>query len=312
MNNTQRWVILGFSLGIILIFLFGTLSYYKKSQFVFSTSYASAIGRLEVNVIPECGDGICDASYESCSSCSADCGTCPSVSEVVSGGGGGGGLGREEIIYMLDFNKEDTYLIDVSEGDKIIVVIGESTYEFKVREFKKDEYVILGLDGVSYLISWNEVGLWDFDNDGVNDLELGFQDEKLKLKKISVVEKRAAGAPPNFEKKRVRLPILGYPTESPVLAAALIFVGLISLIGLGFIIYYVFKLGMFEGRLRNQVLNLKRLSKRYTYDYFKTERLKERIRLQKSVLRKAYKAGHIRKKFYNEAIKELNKILKGL
>jgi uncharacterized membrane protein len=40
-----------------------------------------------------CGDSICDATYgESCSTCSADCGSCP-TSTVTSGGGGGGGGG---------------------------------------------------------------------------------------------------------------------------------------------------------------------------------------------------------------------------
>lgn len=37
-----------------------------------------------------CGDNICNG-VESCNSCSADCGSCPVVSEPPSGGGGGGG-----------------------------------------------------------------------------------------------------------------------------------------------------------------------------------------------------------------------------
>ena len=43
-----------------------------------------------------CGDGTCD-SDESCSSCSTDCGACPSYS---SGGGGGGGGGSTSLGYV--------------------------------------------------------------------------------------------------------------------------------------------------------------------------------------------------------------------
>ena len=41
-----------------------------------------------------CGDGVCDSQTgESCSSCSSDCGTCPSGGNPGGGGSGGGGSG---------------------------------------------------------------------------------------------------------------------------------------------------------------------------------------------------------------------------
>src|SRR3989344_1518370 len=51
----------------------------------------SAVSLADQNVKPPqagCGDGVCGA-LESCSSCSSDCGVCPSTPP--SGGGGGGG-----------------------------------------------------------------------------------------------------------------------------------------------------------------------------------------------------------------------------
>ena len=50
-----------------------------------------------------CGDGTCNAG-ESCSSCSADCGVCPSG----GGGGGGGGGVSEEKQKNLEINVDDT------------------------------------------------------------------------------------------------------------------------------------------------------------------------------------------------------------
>ena len=60
-----------------------------------------AVTKLDLSVtgVVICGDNVCD-STESCSSCSKDCGACPSTTPPSSGGssGGGGGGGGSSII----------------------------------------------------------------------------------------------------------------------------------------------------------------------------------------------------------------------
>ena len=70
-------------------------------------------------IAEKCGDGVCDSSKESCSSCSADCGSC-SVTNNNNGGGGGGGAvagtnGTGGVTYNL------TYLTELCAGKNIII-----------------------------------------------------------------------------------------------------------------------------------------------------------------------------------------------
>jgi len=62
----------------------------------------SAILSLTVAAGVVCGDGTCDAT-ESCSTCPADCGTCPAAGP---GGGGGGGGGGGEKLPPIGFDVE--------------------------------------------------------------------------------------------------------------------------------------------------------------------------------------------------------------
>lgn len=65
-----------------------------------------------------CGDYACDAS-ENCSTCAADCGTCPKPKPKPSGGGGGGGSPRPKpVVNVTSDSTSGTVSFDVKEDSE--------------------------------------------------------------------------------------------------------------------------------------------------------------------------------------------------
>jgi subtilisin family serine protease len=102
------------SLGVYSCEFTSNESHYKISGL--SHSAVSEVGNF-------CGDGIVN-NGETCSSCSADAGTCPSTPSSSSGGGGGGGGGasttKQNIISTTAYEMKQGHNITIEKNDAII------------------------------------------------------------------------------------------------------------------------------------------------------------------------------------------------
>ncbi|MBI2449114.1 hypothetical protein HYV49_02350 [Candidatus Pacearchaeota archaeon] len=113
-----------------------------------------------------CGDNICDGSIigESCSSCSTDCGQCPTPDTGTSGGGGGAprviAKPINETILIPTIEKIDivegaTSSIEIDKEESIVIDVYGSSYELSF--VITDEGVIVKSFSGDYLIPRNEV-----------------------------------------------------------------------------------------------------------------------------------------------------------
>jgi hypothetical protein len=87
-----------------------------------------------------CGDGICNSSLsESCSSCSRDCGSCPTETSSPSSGGGGGGGGISTKTYSIsEYNLSIGYNNRIAIGDKINFVISGNNHTIEAKKINKE------------------------------------------------------------------------------------------------------------------------------------------------------------------------------
>lgn len=85
MPRNKKIILTNFAFLILVLAIFP--SFVNAVETYGSATYGSGIYGLA-----ECGNSVCE-STESCSSCSADCGSCPSEAAAPSGGGGSGGGG---------------------------------------------------------------------------------------------------------------------------------------------------------------------------------------------------------------------------
>ncbi|MBI2449872.1 hypothetical protein HYV49_06295, partial [Candidatus Pacearchaeota archaeon] len=116
-------------------------------------------------IVGYCGDAICDSSIgESCSSCSTDCGQCPTQDSGTSGGGGGGApkiIAKpvNETILIPQIEKIDivegaTSSIEIDKEESIIIDVYGSSYELSF--VITDEGVVVKSFSGDYLIPRDE------------------------------------------------------------------------------------------------------------------------------------------------------------
>ncbi len=106
----QKRVIILFLISFVIISANLYLSFIKQPI----TGETTAQGRVYITVATSCGDGSCNGG-EICSTCAADCGSCPSAEVAVSAGGGGGG---SVIMKKKDFSvNKAVFKVMVRQGE---------------------------------------------------------------------------------------------------------------------------------------------------------------------------------------------------
>ncbi len=113
-----------------------------------------------------CGDGICGRN-EDCSSCPADCGTCPEEERRPSGGGGAGGM-----MFDIDFTRVESKLVTGYEGDSIIFTFNGITAHTMVIESVEDGSIKVRAGSGEAVIGLDEAGRIDMNLDGRDDLNI--------------------------------------------------------------------------------------------------------------------------------------------
>lgn len=320
MNELQERLVLGFALLIVIASLvLPVYLMYKSGVFVSPTARASAVGSIELTVSTAiCGDGVCDAGLEDCSSCPADCGPCavPEVPETPGGGSGGGGgstgLSGSYVTHMLDFRLNDWYVVKLYREDRVITVFDDKTmYRFEVTELIVYDHLTLRLEdsGMSYLIEWAEFGLFDFDNDGNNDLQISFLDDEVKWLNLGVM----VGEPsllPSFEKEKEDVTA---GMQFPQIIKRFDFILLVLIIlalALAVFIYHQIKI---HGLEKKHGRKMSVLSREYRKVRLKREERAElRVKLNKKMrsLREAHSSKIISENAYKKGTDRLDKLLK--
>lgn len=123
-----------------------------------------------------CGDGNC-GSGESCSSCSVDCGSCPTDDDDDddSSGGSGSSSGSSRKTYTVDFTLKDVYSYDnLRENDRFIMNFPGKNKKYVLEiqdEFSSETEFDLD-DGSNFRISKNSNKNLDVDSDGKNDVDV--------------------------------------------------------------------------------------------------------------------------------------------
>ncbi|PIN85949.1 hypothetical protein COV19_07065 [Candidatus Woesearchaeota archaeon CG10_big_fil_rev_8_21_14_0_10_44_13] len=132
-----------------------------------------------------CGDGTCGTG-EDCSSCSTDCGSCPTVEKpaaVASGGGGGSGVN----MFDIDFSKLDEKIFTRYAGEKIVFTFNGVTPHNIYLKNVEEGYIVVSLDkGADNTVNIKETKKIDINGDGVGDIIIFYmsmdQDKKAQIK----------------------------------------------------------------------------------------------------------------------------------
>jgi hypothetical protein len=132
-------------------------------------NYSSSLGSASLTIIGVCNNSICEPD-ESCSSCSVDCGSCPS-----GGGGGGGGRGHQT------FSPSESqlavgYTTNYYEGDRTKFSFGNETHYISVETIGANSVLVtiysLPMRITLFLGDAKKV---DINGDGYYDLLLRFE-----------------------------------------------------------------------------------------------------------------------------------------
>ena len=100
----------------------------------FSLTVFAATTNLTVTVTSGpavCGDGSCNGD-ESCSTCSSDCGTCPSTGGGGGGGGGGGYTPPATSVILQGKAYSNASLTVLKDGQVIVMTKADSSADFKI------------------------------------------------------------------------------------------------------------------------------------------------------------------------------------
>ncbi len=90
-----------------------------------------------------CGDNTCNGA-ESCSSCSTDCGSCPSSSSSSSGGGGGGGGGGGSFTTPDSSDRLSSTFVSMRSGETYTVKGGRENLAVTSVSFSIDKFILKG------------------------------------------------------------------------------------------------------------------------------------------------------------------------
>jgi hypothetical protein len=131
-------------LAIFLIIILSAFAYTVIDKKILTTSRVTNQGSVSVDVPAYCGDGSCN-NGETCSSCSADCGTCPTGGEA-GGGGAGGGIVPAPL-FTVD---KELIKVVMRVGETLKVSLGiNSTYSGNLNfelSTDMDEFIIFSQD----------------------------------------------------------------------------------------------------------------------------------------------------------------------
>lgn len=237
----------------------------------------------------------------------ADCGAC-----AAAGGGGGGGGGRMPVVHLLNFKIDNTYSFFAFEGDKVKVVFVDATsYDFDIT-WASIAYLSLKLNDVEYRIANNEIGYFDFDNDGKNDLSVLYIGKTMEVV-WTVLEKGVEPTgqiAPIFSKEKAKLAV-GSDVEIfgktiSLIPILIVFVAILIV----FMMLHNTKLKKIEGHQK------KKLNKIYN-DYSKKKKtievkikVKDKLNKQKNALERAYKSGYVKKEAYSKGKKRIDDLMK--
>jgi len=126
----------------------------------FSLTVFAATTNLTVTVTSApavCGDGSCNGD-ESCSTCSSDCGTCPSTG---GGGGGGGYIPSGTSVILQGKAYPNASLTILKDGQVIVVTKADSSADFKI--------TLTTLTAGTYTF-----GIWAEDKEGIKSITFSF------------------------------------------------------------------------------------------------------------------------------------------
>lgn len=146
-----------------------------------------------------CGDGSCNG-YETCTSCSQDCGECAEEEEAAAsaggggGGGGGGAPGESAKGFHVNLYKIDSKILRSKEKEIIKISFdGVTAYELRIIEVKEDYMTaILKSTAQTFLLKLDETKEFDVNNDGLPDISIKLV--KIQEKDIWLFLERMEGA----------------------------------------------------------------------------------------------------------------------
>jgi len=303
-------ITLALTIFLIAISLFVPIIMHFYSTSIPTGKTTTTQGTVTVNITGpiSCGDSTCNGT-ETCSNCVADCGVCPASPGV---GGGGGGGARIPVVHLLDFEEDDTYSFVAIEGDWVEVKLsGGVLHKFEIT-WASAAYLSLELNNIEYGIANNEIGYFDFDNDGNNDLSILYIGETRETI-WTVLEKDVEPTgqiAPIFSKEKAKLAV-GSDVEMfgrtiSLIPILIVFVAILIV----FMMLHNTKLKKIEGHQK------KKLNKIYN-DYSKKKKtvevkikVKDKLSKQKNALERAYKSGYVKKDAYSKGKKRIDDLMK--
>jgi len=301
---------LALTIFLIAISLFVPIIMHFYSETIPTGKASTTQGTVTVNVTDGvaavCGDGTCNGA-ETCTSCPADCGACPAS----PGGGGGGGGGRSPVTHILDFDLEDTYSLTAYENDKVKVIFSDDTnYEFKIT-WASVAYLSLELNKVEYRITNSEIGYFDFDNDGNNDLSVLYIGETNEAVWTGLEKKiEPTIVAPAFSKEKAKLAV-GADVDmfGKTISLIPILIVLVAILII-FMMLHNKKLKNIEGHQKKKLIKIRK-------DYSKKKKTvevkiktKDKLTKQKNALERAYKSGYVKKDAYSKGKKRINDLMR--
>ena len=141
-----------FTVAILMSMSLASYSLYNQNK---SENKISALAAAEVGIVVQqlCGDTYCN-SPETCSSCTADCGSCPATitsapSSGGRGGGGGGNVNEKQIpldtseLFDVTLELQENYNTLPEGAEKILFKI--SLIKFKLLEEQTEARIVYGI-----------------------------------------------------------------------------------------------------------------------------------------------------------------------
>ncbi len=195
-----------------------------------------------------CGDNICSSNFESCSSCSADCGQCPSPPSGGSGTGGGGSSGgggsaiitpKPPIAEPINTTEvppelesielsDDVQFVNVENGEQIILEIHGKDVSYIVSFVIEEDGIVLRVLNGDYNLGEKEV------------LSLLLEDKEIYLGAAERGEERAVIAL-SLDKEKVRrevVPLSEFKNKASFVFVLIGIFMILSVVVIALIIWY--------------------------------------------------------------------------
>lgn len=237
--------------------------------------------------------------------------TSPPVSEVPSpaGGGGGGGGPDEEGVpeeFNLDFRLDDTYTIDPVGGDTINIIFSDSVeYSFDVFSTTFN-WIVLEIMGSKYTIDVSEIGYFDLDSDGVDDLKVVYERDTTTFVSLYIPKEGEVVEAPKLTKRK----IAEDPLFAPSAKLSYVILLIVAVIILVVLTYQHVKLSGLEKGHEKKIKKMYKVYKANKETSSRREGMVDKLEKQKELLDKAYQGKHISKKAYDAGKSRINKILR--